>query len=241
MADATPRRRDRLRAETSAEIKTIALKHLSANGADAISLRAIAREMGMTAGAIYSYYTNRDELITALITDVYGALADAMEAAYENVPPRDPAARVLAVGQAYRQWALANPEEFRLIYGDPVPGYQPPDGGAAKAEEARACTVLLRLVEAGWPHAAAAHSGGVRHEWTDFGPSFASRVNELFPDLPPAAAALSMRTWSRMHGQVALELYGHLRPQLQEPGKLYLSEMLDLTRTLGFTPPTVKA
>jgi hypothetical protein len=52
---------------------------------------------------------------------------------------------------------------------------------------------------------------------------------------------LSMRTWSRMHGQVALELYGHLRPQLQEPGKLYLSEMLDLTRTLGFTPPTVKA
>jgi len=82
---------------------------------------------------------------------------------------------VLAVGQAYRQWALANPEEFRLIYGDPVPGYQPPDGGAAKAEEARACTVLLRLVEAGWPHAAAAHTGGVRHEWSDFGPSFVSR------------------------------------------------------------------
>src|SRR5882757_3107610 len=126
MGDATPRRRDRLRAETSSEIKSIALTLLSTNGADAVSLRAIAREMGMTAGAIYSYYANRDELITALITDVYGALADVMEAAYETVPAGEPGRRVLAVGQAYRQWALANPEEFRLIYGDPVPGYQPP-------------------------------------------------------------------------------------------------------------------
>jgi len=237
MGDVTPRRRDRLRAETSSEIKSIALKLLSANGADAISLRAIAREMGMTAGAIYSYYANRDELITALITDVYGALADVMEAAYRGVPPADPGGRVLAVGQAYRRWALANPEEFRLIYGDPVSGYQAPDGGPAKAEEDRACTVLLGLVAAGWPHAATTQSRGVRHEWSDFGPGFVARVNELFPGLPPAAAALSMRTWGRMHGQVALELYGHLRPQLQDPAKLYLSEMLDLTRTLGFALP----
>jgi len=237
MGDATPRRRDRLRAETSSEIKSIALALLSANGADAISLRAIARQMGMTAGAIYSYYANRDELITALITDVYGALADAMEAAFDSVPAAEPGGRVLAVGQAYRRWALEHPEEFRLIYGDPVSGYRAPDGGPARAEEDRACTVLLKLVEAGWSHASAARSKGVRHDWSDFGPGFVARVNEVFPDLPPAAAALAMRTWGRMHGPVALELFGHLRPQLQDPAKLYLGEMLDLTRTLGFAVP----
>ncbi|XVS67492.1 TetR/AcrR family transcriptional regulator [Actinosynnema sp. CA-299493] len=234
MGRPTPRRRDRIRAETSSEIKTIALKHLTAGGAEAVSLRAIARDMGMTASAIYSYFDTRDDLITALIADSYASLADVMEAAGAGGPDTDPADRVLAVATAYRQWAISHPEEFRLIYGDPVAGYQAPEDGAVREAEDRACAVLLRLVESGWP--VPEHPAAEPYDWPDFGDAYARRVQELFPDLPPAAVALALRTWGRMHGQVALEIYGHLRSQLVDPAKLFRAEMLDLTRTLGADP-----
>ncbi|MFI9011485.1 TetR/AcrR family transcriptional regulator [Actinosynnema sp. NPDC053489] len=227
------RRRDRLRAETSAEIKAIALDHLTAKGPEAVSLRGIARDMGMTAGAIYSYFDTRDDLITALISDSYASLADEMEAACTRNPEDDPAARVLAVTTAYREWAITHPEEFRLIYGDPVSGYEPPESGPVRDAEDRACAVLLRLVASGWPMPE--HPLAQPFDWPDFGSGYAERVRELFPELEPATVALALRMWGRMHGQVALEIYGHLGTQLKDPAKLYRAEMLDLTRTLGMS------
>jgi AcrR family transcriptional regulator len=192
--------------------------------------------MGMTAGAIYGYFETRDALISALIADVYGAVADAQEGARDAVPADDPAGRVLAVADAYRDWAVAHPEEFRLIYGDAVPGYQPPEGGAAADAEHRACAVLTGLVAAAWPHAEARQSDGA-FAWSDFDDGFLALVREQNPDLPPAAVALALRVWGRMHGLVALEVYGHLHPQVQDAAKLYRAEMLDLTRGLGLEPP----
>jgi AcrR family transcriptional regulator len=229
-------RRERLRAETSAEIKTIALNLMSEGGPDAITLRAIAREMGMTAGAIYGYYATRDELITTLITDVYTSLVDTVEAARDARPAGDAAGRMLAWAQAFREWAIANPEGFRLIYGDPVPGYQAPEGGPAAEAERRACTGLTGLVAAAWPHAELLQSTG-DHQWTDFHPKLAEEVRQEFPDLPPAAVALALRVWGRMHGLVALEIYGHLRFQAHEPARLYRAEMLDMLTSMGLTPP----
>jgi AcrR family transcriptional regulator len=230
-------RRERLRAEAIQEIKAIALKLMAQGGPAAISLRAIAREMGMTAGALYGYYATRDDLISALIAEVYTSLADAQEAARDAVPASDPAGRVLAVGEAFREWAVGHPDEFQLIYGDPVPGYQAPEGGAAADAEHRSCAVLTGLVAATWPRAQASLSDG-DYAWTDFEPGFAALINESFPDLPPAAVALAMRVWGRMHGLVALEVYGHLRPQVRDPARLYRAELLDLTTTLGITSPT---
>ena len=167
MGRTTPRRRDRIRAETSSEIKTIALKHLTAGGAEAVSLRAIAREMGMTASAIYSYFDTRDDLITALIADSYASLAGVMEAAGAGGSDTGAADRILAVATAYRQWAISHPEEFRLIYGDPVAGYQAPEDDAVREAEDRACAVLLRLVETGWP--VPEHPAAEPYDWADFG------------------------------------------------------------------------
>src|SRR5256885_376803 len=96
VSDQTMSRRARLRAQTSADIKTIALKLMAGGGPDAISLRAIAREMGMTAGAIYSYFATRDDLITALIGDVYTSAVQAAESARDAVPESDPGGRILA-------------------------------------------------------------------------------------------------------------------------------------------------
>ncbi|MFE5256936.1 TetR/AcrR family transcriptional regulator [Streptomyces coelicoflavus] len=233
MGDATTQsRRARLRAETTAEIKTIALKHMATDGPAGISLRAIARAMGMTAGAIYSYFTSRDDLITALTADVYDSLAKTLEAAHRDASSDRPADKVLAHAHAYRAWAIAHPEEFRLIYGDPVPGYKAPEAGAAQEAEHRLCAVLLELVADAWPQAAAAQAG-CDYDWSDFRPSLAAMAQETFPELPPAAVALCLRLWSRMHGLLTLEVYGHLRHQVHDPGKLYEADMCDLIRTLG--------
>ncbi|MEV7684019.1 MULTISPECIES: TetR/AcrR family transcriptional regulator [unclassified Streptomyces] len=231
-------RRERLRAETAAEIKAVALRHMATGGAAAISLRAIARDMGMTAGAIYSYYDTRDALINALITDVYNSLADTLEAAHRQVPDGNVARRIIAHGHAYRQWAIGHPEEFQLVYGDPVPGYQMPEGSPATEAELRVCTLLADLVAAAWPHAAQAQSSG-EHVWEDFQPDLTDAVHGEKSELPPAALALALRVWGRMHGLVALEVYGHLRSQVVEPAKLYQEELLDLIGSLGLRVPTV--
>src|SRR2546428_11850071 len=106
-------RRERLRAETTAEIKKVALELMASGGPDAITLRAIAREMGMTAGAIYGYFPTRDDLVTTLISDVYTSLVDKAEAARDALSPGDAGGRILAWGMAFREWSLANPEGFR--------------------------------------------------------------------------------------------------------------------------------
>lgn len=235
MTEVPRSRRERLRAQTAAEIRAIARRLLEEGGPDAVSLRAIAREMGMTPGALYGYYATRDELVTILIGDVYASLMDAIEAARDAHPPSDAAGRVLAWAEAFRTWSVANPQGFRLVYGDPVLGYQPPPGGPAPDAEHRACRGLIGLVATAWP-LLPAHDEAADHGWDDFAPRLVAEVREAFPDLPPSAVGLALRVWGRMHGLVALEVYGHLRAQVRDPAKLYRSEMRDLVASLGLAP-----
>ncbi|MFC3491608.1 TetR/AcrR family transcriptional regulator [Glycomyces rhizosphaerae] len=232
VTNATPTRREQLRLDTTAEIKRVALELLTEGGPDAISLRAIAREMRMTAGALYSYYATRDDLITALTSDMYTSLVDEVEAARDAHPADAPAARLLAWGESFRAWAIAHPAGFRLVYGDPVRGYKVPESGAAPEAASRACAGLTGLVAAAWPLKDQGREDD--YTWDDFDPGLADLVKDKFPDLPPAAVALALRTWGRMHGLVALEVYGHLRAQTKDPARLYRAELRDLARSLGF-------
>jgi AcrR family transcriptional regulator len=230
VAAVTRSRRERLRAETTEEITATALALLAEGGPDAVTLRAIAREMGMTAGAIYGYFPTRDDLINRLITDVYTSLVDAVEAARDARPSDDAGGRMVAWGRALREWSVANPAGFRLVYGDAVPGYRPREGGVAAEPARRACMGLTQLVAAVWPQAAPRQPAA---EWSDFAPELVADVRREFPDLPPAAVGLALRVWGRMHGLVALEVYGHLRGQTTDPAKLYEAELRDLVRSLG--------
>ncbi|MFD9595187.1 TetR/AcrR family transcriptional regulator [Kitasatospora sp. NPDC059973] len=234
-AGRTTGRRERLRAETTAEIKKVALELMASGGPDAITLRAIAREMGMTANAIYGYFATRDDLVTTLIDNVYSSLADAVEAAWAAAPTGDPAARIRAWADAFRDWALANPEGFRLVYGDPVPGYRSPEGGAAPDAAHRVCTGITALAAEAWPYAEPRYCDS-EFAWSDFDPGLLDKVRPAFPDLPPAAVALALRTWSHLHGLVSLEIYGHLRTQTLSPGKLFREELTQLVRSLGIPP-----
>ncbi|WP_329385245.1 TetR/AcrR family transcriptional regulator [Streptomyces sp. NBC_01351] len=231
----TKGRRERLRAETTAEIKKVALELMASGGPDAITLRAIARDMGMTANAIYGYFATRDSLVTTLIDNVYTSLADTVDAAWESAPAQDPAARIQAWACAFRNWALANAEGFRLIYGDPVPGYRPPEGGAAPDAAHRVCTGITALAAAAWPHAESRYADS-DFAWSDFDAGLLDKVRPAFPDLPPAAVALALRIWSHLHGLVSLEVYGHLRTQTLSPEKLFREELAQLVRSLGLTP-----
>src|SRR6185312_17499730 len=120
-----PSLRARVRAEMIGEIKRVALEHLARDGS-ALSLRAVARDMGMVSSAVYRYFPSRDELLTALIIDAYDSVGAAAELDEADARRTDYAARWMATARAVREWAVTHPQEFALIYGSPVPGYQAP-------------------------------------------------------------------------------------------------------------------
>ena len=126
--------RERRRADTVLELKAAALRQLAAAGPEGLSLRAVAREVGMSVQSIYHYFTSRDDLLTALLTDGHNHLADALAAARTAAGPNREAA-LAAMCRRYRGWALAHPAQFRLIYGSPITGYTGSAGGTVAAAQ----------------------------------------------------------------------------------------------------------
>lgn len=133
-----PSLRARVRAGMIEEIKAVARRHLATDGAN-LSLRAVARDMGMVSSAIYRYFPSRDDLLTALILEAYDALGDAVEAADAAVGRDDLRGRWHAVCRAARAWALAHPAEYALIYGSPVPGYAARTTRSGRPRVPRSC------------------------------------------------------------------------------------------------------
>ena len=149
--------RERTRAEITQQILDTARRHLATEGASGLSLRAIARELGASSSAVYRYIASRDELLTRLIVGAYDALGAAAEAQEAAVARGDLAGRWSAVCAAVRGWALANPNEYALIYGTPVPGYIAPPTTIASA--ARVSSVVLGILSR---RCRAPHAGGSR-------------------------------------------------------------------------------
>ena len=118
--------RARVRAELVQEIKQEARRQVARAGAPALSLRGVARQLGMASSAIYRYFPSRDQLLTALIVDAYQAIGEATEAADAACERQDFVGRWRAGCHEVRHWALANPHEYALVYGSPVPGYHAP-------------------------------------------------------------------------------------------------------------------
>ena len=198
--------RDRARAELTAEIKKEARRQLATEGGGGLSLRAVARELGMVSSALYRYFASRDELLTALIIDAYGALADTAEAADEQVTSRDPRQRWLRIGQAIREWAVANRHEYTLIYGSPVPGYQAPQDTVVPA--ARTYLLLAGVVRDAWlagtlkpAFAGTPLSPALTAQYESFGPQVA-------PDLPPEALHRGFMALTQLFGMLNFELFG---------------------------------
>jgi len=198
--------RERVRAELIREITEIARRHLATEGAAGLSLRAVAREMGMVSSAIYRYFPSRDDLLTALIIDGYNAIGGAVEKAEQACPRRDYPGRWLAACRALRDWALANPHEYALVYGSPVPGYRAPEQTVAPA--ARAATVLGKIIGDARRDGVLAQPAGLPPVPESFAVD-ASRLREsILPGVPGSVAAGALAAWAGVFGLVSFELFG---------------------------------
>ncbi|GLW08626.1 TetR family transcriptional regulator [Microtetraspora sp. NBRC 13810] len=222
--------RERVRAELTREITDIARRHLATDGAPGLSLRAVAREMGMVSSAIYRYFPSRDDLLTALIIDGYNALGEAVEQADAGCPRADHAGRWRAVCRAVREWALAHPHEYALLYGSPVPGYQAPQDTIGPAM--RDTLVYGRII-------AEAHEAGVLDPPAVFPPppaSFAEdavRLRAVIPGVPDDVIARAVMAWTGLFGMVNFELFGQFNNAILDPATLFDHNMTALGRVLG--------
>ena len=199
--------RERTRAEITRQILDAARRHLATGGASGLSLRAIARELGASSSAVYRYVASRDELLTRLIVAAYDALGAAAETAEAAVARADLAGRWSAVCGAVRAWALANPNEYALIYGTPVPGYSAPP--ATPAPAARVPTVLLAILAdaaAGPPTPATAADEVPPGTRTALAPARATAG----PDVPDALLQRGLMAWAALFGTISFELFGQL-------------------------------
>jgi AcrR family transcriptional regulator len=229
----TPARtvRERVRAEMAEEIKSVARRHLAEHGAASLSLRAVAREVGLVSSAVYRYYPSRDDLLTALIVDAYDAVGAAAEATEPTSGPgpgsgttrrRSVTDRWLALATALRAWAHEHRHEYALIYGSPVPGYQAPPDTVGPA--ARLPLAFLRLVADG------VASGEIDVTATGRIPrpvrsDLAALRSGAGLDIPDVVLLRAFAAWSQLLGSLTLELFGHLHNVIDDHDAYFETQM----------------
>ncbi len=228
-----PSRRERVRAATIDEIKATAMRMLREHGAD-LRFADIARDMGMTAPALYRYFADRDELLSALMVDGFQELSDALSAALDSTAPDDLAGRIRAVAVAYREFAKADPSRFSLLFGLPNPGFgrhsEHTSGPAAGATMA----TLERLVQSVVEHGTlpAPLVGNVGPTWATEAGTTAQRSGGT--RLPADAYQALLHFLAAIHGFACLENFDHLN-WISAPSRdeLFDAQIELLVRAMG--------
>lgn len=220
--------RARAREELTREITEAARRQLAARGPTALSVRAVARELGMASSAVYRYFPSRDDLLTALIVEGYDAVGAAAEAAAAEGGEATPLERFLAVCRAVRRWALDHPHEYALLYGTPVPGYRAPvdtTGPAARVGLALLATIDPTVAAPGAPPPAAV----------------AADLDRLRPDMgdrTDATLTRALLVWTALFGTISFELFGHYRHAVDTDPDAWFDHALSVVVVeLGLMPP----
>ena len=200
--------RDRFRAQMLGEIKEIALTQLAEGGAQALSVSAIAKQLGVSGPALYRYYAGRDALLTELILDAYADLTRALATAEPDLT---------ATTASFRAWATTQPHRYRLLFAAPLPGYDAHDDRLVAASQ-KAMEVLLTRVAPARDEPSAELTAQLEAWASDRGLTGA----------PPARALSAMTLWSRMHGLITLEIEGNYASMGIDPGELFAREIRSL-------------
>jgi AcrR family transcriptional regulator len=195
--------RDRFRSQMRQEVKDVALRQLSEGGPQALSVNAIAKELGVSGPALYRYFAGRDALLTELILDAYADLAAALSAARPGLA---------GLANAYRAWAVAQPHRYRLLFGAPLPGYDAHEERLVAAAH-RAMTVVFRTLGS---------APGVGD------PTLEAQLAAWAPDVDPGPALAAVTAWSRLHGIVTLEIEGNFASMGLDPDRLFAREVAAL-------------
>ncbi|GAA1200976.1 TetR/AcrR family transcriptional regulator [Prauserella alba] len=224
--------RERARAELTAEIKDEARRQLADSGANGLSLRAVARELGMVSSALYRYFPSRDELLTALIVDAYNALGDTLDTASASASASggSPADRWRAAAHALRSWARTHPHEYALLYGTPVPGYRAPDDTIVPA--GRVPGAFLWIARDAW------HAGDLPVNGAEPDDTLRTQARTIataldLSGLPEVVILRAVDAWTQLFGTVALEFTGQFANTL-DPADAYFARAVELQlRTAG--------
>jgi AcrR family transcriptional regulator len=235
---ARPKREQaRQHGEMIAQIKAAARQQMAEHGTAGLSLRGIGRELGITAPAIYHYFPRMDDLITALIVDAFTALADAIQTAESAVASETRGSKVIASCLAYREWAIAHPVDFQLIYGNPIPGYVAPADVTVPLARRPFDGLFRFFIEA--------YQTGelvIPAEYTPVPVRISEHVETWLPkagyDFPDVLLCLLMSGWARIHGMVMLELFEHLGPVVGDTAAFYRYELDAFMARLGMRRET---
>jgi AcrR family transcriptional regulator len=189
-----------------------------------LSLRAVAGDLGMSPAGLYRYYNSRDDLLSDLIVDGFTSVAEAVA---EAAKPRQGLLigdRLLAASAAYRDWALAHPQEFALIYGEPVPGFRAPEAGpVGEASGLVGLAFLGVFAEAEAEDSLRIPGEMARVAADDPGLRCSPELPGI--DLSPAGLAVALASWARLHGLVMLELFGHFNPMVGRRDALFTATL----------------
>jgi AcrR family transcriptional regulator len=209
-------------------IKEAAWRQITESGTSTLSLRGIARDIGITAPAIYNYYPDRDALVTALISDAYASFGDRQLDAMHSLPgPGRELDRLRATGLAYRAWALDHPHRYMLIFGNPVPGYVPP--------MEMLLPVMMRSISALTGTIGELYALGmidpqaIPLPQVENSQGFCNTLANGDEDML-TVLSIAMLIWSRVHGLVSLEITGKLPPFARSGAALYEFELESIAR-----------
>ncbi|MGW6912881.1 TetR/AcrR family transcriptional regulator [Kitasatospora sp. NPDC054939] len=222
--------RERARSALVDDIKTEAFRQLSAHGPAGLTIRGIARELGMVPSALYRYFPGREQLLTAMIIDSYGALADHLEAAAAaEEAHRD---RWLAVCHGLRAWASAHPHQYALLYGTTVPGYRAPQDTIAPA--ARIPLLLLGIACDAWRAGQLAPPAD--EPWSDELATTAAVLADAtgLLDVPPSLLMCAVSAYTQLFGAVSMELFGHLHGAFDNNAVFFDHSVALLADLVGF-------
>ncbi|MER7345621.1 TetR/AcrR family transcriptional regulator [Streptomyces aurantiacus] len=240
LAAARPSLRERRRAAATREILDAAEAHIVENGPAALSLRAVARDLGMTVQALYHYFPSRDALVTSLVTKAYDDLAEAVRTAVDSAADDSDTPGLVVAAEGYRRWAIAHPERFQLLYGTPLRYYTAPVDGPTTQAVRRMSAIFQRELFGGFTteQLAAADTPALS-------PSFRAFLEQLPPDglgdLPPPATSLLLSAWGQMHGQVVLEVFGHTSFLGDHQAEVFRLSILNLLRDVHRRIPDADA
>jgi len=225
--------RELARTRTIAQIVQLGREHLALHGAAALSLRAVARDLGVVSSAVYRYVESRDELLTLLLIDAYGELGDAVDAAVEPFPADDFRGRFAALAHAVREWALREPSRYSLLFGSPVPGYQAP-AERTTGPGTRVVTCLMAILDSAYragrlaaPDAAVVHPA--------LAADFEAIRGGLDLAVPDALLARGALVWTSIFGAVSFEVFGQYGADtFSAPDELFQHHVDMLARVAGF-------
>ncbi len=230
-----PTRRARRHAATVDEIIAAARSLLAAEGPSAVQLRAIAREMGVTAPALYRYFPSRDDLVSALSASLFDELVAELEKARDAWPTAAP--RLTGASRRFRRWGLAHPQELTLLFATPVPA---PDERSEQSVEClaseRFAMVFLGIFRELW----AERPFPVRPD-DELDPRLVLHLGEWSREtgLPLGALEVFLRCWVRLYGMVMIEVSGHVAFAVGDAEPLFELELESMGRLIGISPGEV--